>query len=198
MIRLRKFGKAVRNKDTMAHPEQKAFCEKVKSLHPRLFEYKKVLDVGSLDINGNNRFLFDSSSYLGIDIGPGPNVDVVAVAHEFNDPDGSYDVIVSTECFEHDMHYDKSIRNIVRLLASGGLFLFTCATTGRPEHGTRRSDGGVNAPLLASQNDDWADYYKNLTEQDIRNVIDVDKVFKLYVFEVNPVAHDLYFWGIKA
>lgn len=181
----------------MAHPEQKAFCEKVKALHPQFFEYKKVLDVGSLDINGNNRFLFENCSHLGIDIGPGPNVDVVSVAHEFNDPDGSYDVVISTECFEHDMHYDKSIKNIVRLLASGGMFVFTCATTGRPEHGTRRSDQGVNAPLLSSY-DEWADYYKNLTEQDIRDVIDVDKVFKLYAFEVNSVSHDLYFWGIKA
>jgi SAM-dependent methyltransferase len=181
----------------MAHPEQKAFCEKVKALHPSFFVNRNVLDVGSLDINGNNRFLFDNSTFLGIDVGPGPNVDIVAIAHEFTAPDGAYDFIVSTECFEHDMHYAKSIQNIVRMLASGGMFLFTCATTGRPEHGTRRSDGGVNAPLL-SAHDDWADYYKNLTEQDIRDVIDVDKVFKSYAFEVNDAAHDLYFWGIKA
>jgi SAM-dependent methyltransferase len=182
----------------MAHPEQKAFCERVKALHPSFFKNKRVLDVGSLDINGNNRFLFEESQHIGIDIGPGPNVDIVAIAHEFADPDGSYDVIISTECFEHDMHYAKSIQNIVRMLAPGGMFLFTCATTDRPEHGTRRSDSGVNAPLLASQGEDWSDYYKNLTEQDIRDVIDVDRVFTAYAFEVEPTAHDLYFWGIKA
>lgn len=180
----------------MAHPEQKAFCLRVKNLHPSFFKGKRVLDVGSLDINGNNRFLFEDSSYVGIDIGPGPNVDIVAVAHEFSASDGTYDFIVSTECFEHDMHYAKSIQNIVRVLAPGGMFLFTCATTGRPEHGTRRSDGGVNAPLLSAHNE-WADYYKNLTERDIREVLDVDSVFKQYAFEVEPTAHDLYFWGIK-
>lgn len=180
----------------MAHPEQKAFCEKVKSLRPEFFEYKRVLDVGSLDINGNNRFLFTSCSHIGIDIGPGPNVDVVAVAHEYNEPDESFDVIISTECFEHDMHYAKSIQNIMRLLAKGGMFIFTCATTGRPEHGTRRSDAGVNAPLLAGHGE-WSDYYKNLTEQDIREVLDVDAVFSEYYFEVNEQACDLYFYGIK-
>jgi len=182
----------------MAHPEQKAFCERVKAQYSSFFKNKKVLDVGSLDINGNNRFLFKDCQHVGIDIGPGPNVDVVAVAHEFPAPDGTYDVIISTECFEHDMHYEKSIKNILRMLAQGGMFLFTCATTDRPEHGTRRSDSGVNAPLLALQGEEWSDYYKNLTEQDIRDVIDVDTVFTLYAFEADSTVHDLYFWGIKA
>lgn len=181
----------------MAHPQQKAFCERVKASHPNFFKNKRVLDVGSLDINGNNRFLFEDCSHIGIDIGPGKNVDIVSVAHEFAAPDESFDVIISTECFEHDMHYEKSIKNIMRLLTSDGMFIFTCATTGRPEHGTRRSDESVNAPLLADAGDEWADYYKNLTEQDIREVLDIDQVFKEYSFEVEPDAHDLYFWGIK-
>lgn len=181
----------------MAHPEQKAFCEKVKALYPSYFDGKRVLDVGSLDVNGNNRFLYTNSEHIGIDVGPGNNVDIVCVAHEYNEPDGSFSAIISTECFEHDMHYEKSLQNIVRLLASDGMFVFTCATTGRPEHGTRRSDGGVNAPLLPLQGEDWADYYKNITEEDVRAAIDVDGTFKEYQFEVNPVAHDLYFYGIK-
>ena len=179
----------------MAHPEQKEFCERVLQQMPNLFENKNVLDVGSLDINGNNRFLFTNCTYCGIDIGNGPNVDIVSLSHEFQAPDETYDVIVSTECFEHDMHYKKSLINIVRILKKGGLFLFTCATTDRPEHGTRRTSPG-NAPLLMSHLE-WSDYYKNLTEQDIREVIDVDLIFDKYYFEVNNQAHDLYFWGIK-
>ena len=50
-----------------------------------------------------------------------------------------------------------------------GLFTFTCASTGRPEHGTRRS-GPQDAPLLMEQGD-WGDYYKNLTEEDIRETL---------------------------
>ena len=40
-----------------------------------LFKNKKVLDIGSLDINGSNRFLFEDCNYLGIDVGEGKNVD---------------------------------------------------------------------------------------------------------------------------
>lgn len=172
----------------MAHPEQRAFCERVKVLHPGFFKPRRVLDVGSLDINGNNRFLFEGGTYTGIDVGSGPNVDVVAVAHEFDAP--PFDVVVSTECFEHDMHYAKSIQNIVRLLAPGGLFLFTCATTGRREHGTTRTNKS-DCPLLTT------DYYKNLTEQDIREVIDVEAVFEKSAFEIGYSTRDLYFWGVK-
>ena len=147
----------------MAHPEQRAFCERVKTLPWKQYpscsvppardgrsrwENRRVLDVGSLDINGNNRFLFKGGTYTGIDVGEGRNVDVVTLAHEYDAQ--PYDVIISTECFEHDAHYAKSIRNIVRLLTSGGLFLFTCATTGRPEHGTIRCSRR-DAPLLATE-----------------------------------------------
>ena len=177
----------------MSHPQQQYFCEKVKLQHPQFFSNKKVLDVGSLDINGNNRFLFEDCDYTGIDVGEGPNVDLVSLAHEYDAPDDYYDVVISTECFEHDMHYDKSILNIIRVLSPGGLFLFTCATEGREEHGTARTKP-EDAPLLSGE---WSDYYKNLTEQDIRNVINIDDIFSHYSFEVNSESFDLYFWGIK-
>lgn len=179
----------------MAHREQIDFCREVKNKFPLLFKDKKILDVGALDINGNNRYLFENCAYTGIDIGPGKNVDIVSKAHEYNAPDGEYDVVISTECFEHDMYYDKSIINCVRLVKSGGLFLFTCATIGRPEHGTRRTRP-EDAPLLSS-NEEWSDYYKNLTEEDIEEVILLDKYFSLYEFKINPISCDLYFYGIK-
>lgn len=178
----------------MAHPEQIDFCTRVQKKYPELFNRRKVLDVGSLDINGNNRYLFYKCEYTGIDVGPGRNVDVVSLGHEFDAPDETYEVIISTECFEHDMHYPLTLKNIVRMLKPGGMFLFTCATTGRAEHGTRRSAPDA-APLLSGE---WSDYYKNLTEQDIRECIDVDDIFAEYYFEVNDGAmKDLYFYGIK-
>ncbi len=179
----------------MAHQAQKDFCLKIKDKFPHFFIRQKVLDVGSLDINGNNQYLFEDCLVLGIDIGWGKNVDVVSKAHEFIGDDGSYDVIISTECFEHDMYYEKSLKNIVRLLKPGGLLLFTCATTGRPEHGTNASNP-VDAPLLNNFGT-WSDYYKNLTENDIRQCLDIDLIFGEYNFEINNEAFDLYFYGIK-
>ena len=122
----------------MSHLEQKRFCLSAKQQYPEYFEEKLVLDVGSLDINGSNRFLFQSCNYVGVDLLSGENVDFVSKAHELMLPDSTFDTIISTECFEHDKFYRESIINIIRMLKPGGMFIFTCATTGRPEHGTRR------------------------------------------------------------
>jgi SAM-dependent methyltransferase len=179
----------------MAHVQQQSFCLAVKSRFSNFFVDKKVLDCGSLDINGNNRYLFNNCDYLGIDVGKGKNVDIVVPIHEYMIADESYDTIISTECFEHDMYYGKSLNNICRMLKSGGLFLFTCATTGRPEHGTLRTSP-ENSPLTSAIGE-WSNYYKNLEEKHIREVLDVDGIFEKYEFSTRINPFDLYFWGIK-
>jgi hypothetical protein len=84
----------------------------VKQTYPSYFKNKKVLDIGSLDVNGNNRFLFENCEYIGIDVGEGPNVDVITPGHLYNGDDESFDVVISTEVFEHDMFYEQTIKNI--------------------------------------------------------------------------------------
>lgn len=177
----------------MAHKEQKDYCLLVKEIFPTFFSNKKVLDCGSLDINGNNRYLFENCEYFGIDIGEGNNVDIISLIHEFNEDDESYDTIISTECFEHDMYYKESIKNIIRLLKPGGMFIFTCATTDRPEHGTINTS--INdSPLLTGK---WSEYYKNLTENDIRSIIIIEEIFENFKFSINEKHKDLFFYGIK-
>jgi SAM-dependent methyltransferase len=112
-----------------------------------------------------------------------------------NLPDGSFDVVISTECFEHDQNYSETIQNMYRMLKPGGLFIFSCATTGRPEHGTRRSTP-EDAPLIQGLGE-WADYYKNLTQNDIEDIFDISENFESYDFSVQSETFDLYFWGIK-
>jgi len=185
----------------MAHREEHEFCLYVKKLFPNYFNCKKVLDVGSLSINGSNRKLFEQCEYIGLDLGAGENVDVVSLAHEYDEPDNSFDVILSTETFEHDMYLSKTLANIIRLLKSGGLFFFACATTGRAKHGTRTIKPETS-PFTAKMSM-WRDYYKNLTEKNIRAIIDIDAVFGEYKFEELHIkmsiypCHDLRFWGIK-
>lgn len=178
----------------MAHEAQRDFFKKVKQKFPNRFTSCSVLDVGSLDINGNNRFLFENYTYVGIDISLGPNVDIVCKGHEYKNEE-QYDIVISSECFEHDMYYEQTIKNCVFLTRPNGMFTFTCASTGRLEHGTRRSNP-ADAPFLNSI-PGWGDYYKNLTEDDIRNFLDVEEIFTSFYFEYNPQAKDLYFWGIK-
>lgn len=180
----------------MAHKQQIDFCLGVKQKFPEYFEGSLVLDVGSLDINGNNQYLFKDCYYLGIDLLPGKNVDIVIEGHNLALPDETFDVIISTECFEHDKYYKKTLKNIIRLLKPGGLFIFTCATTGRPEHGTL-STTPHDAPFL-NNFDDWGNYYKNLTVKNVREVVDIKSIFQKSKFSTNPESHDLYFWGIKS
>jgi len=167
---------------------------RVKAMFPNFFTDTAVVDIGSLDINGNNKYLFSGGSYTGVDVVEGKNVDVVCPGHEFS-PSAQCAVVISTECFEHDMHYEATLKNCVRILKPGGLLMFTCATVGRPEHGTERttpSDSGTTS----IGDEAWGNYYKNLTEGDIKNALDLDTIFSSYAFEVNCSPNDLYFWGV--
>jgi SAM-dependent methyltransferase len=174
----------------MAHREQREWCELVKYAHDEFFVGTSVLDIGSLDINGNNRYLFEQCNYTGIDIGEGKNVDVVCSGHLFKSDD-LFDVVISTECFEHDEHWQQTLKNVINnLLKDGGLFLFSCAAPGRPEHGTKRTSP-KDSPFTN-------DYYRNLSEADIRSVLDCDEIFSNYKFKTRiDFPQDLYFYGIK-
>jgi len=180
----------------MSHELQQDFFKRVKEHLPNFFTDVKVLDVGSLDINGNIKHNFiQPFYYVGLDLGEGPNVDVVCPGHLY-ESGFKFDVVSSAECFEHDMYYARTLQNMIRLLRPGGLLIFTCASTGRPEHGTLRSSPS-DAPFLPGVDEKWANYYKNLTEDDIRSVVDINNTFSEFNFEFEPRSCDLYFWGIK-
>jgi SAM-dependent methyltransferase len=170
----------------------------IKTNFPDFFAYKRVLDVGAGDINGCNKELFRACDYHGNDVVASPNTTIVSKTSDLAFEDTHFDTILSTECFEHDMHYKESLANIVRMLKPGGLFVFTCASTGRGEHGTRRTTPNCSfTTQLTDDDDNWADYYKNLTEEDVMEAIPCDEIFSNYAFYYNKRSHDLYFYGIK-
>lgn len=80
-----------------------------------------VLDVGALDVNGNLRELF-GSGYIGCDLVAGPNVDLV-LSDPYTIPmkDGSVDVIVSANSFEHVAMPWKLVLELDRILRPGGV-----------------------------------------------------------------------------
>ena len=170
----------------MSHQSQLDFVGRVKAKFPDYFVNKKVLEIGSLDINGSIRIFFDTSSYIGVDIGEGRGVDVVGRGEELVFPTGYFDVTASCECFEHNDKWAETFDNMVRM--SSGLVFFSCATTGRPEHGTGRTSRADN-PFLGDY------YYFNLTEQDFRDKCDLSK-FEQYEFSTCDSPADLYFWGL--
>lgn len=175
----------------MAHRQQQDFVASVKQKFSNFFKDQQVLEIGSLDINGSVRVFFENCNYVGVDVGAGPGVDVVAQGQDLTYDTGMFDVTISTEVFEHTAHWKEIFLNMHRMTRSQGLVVFTCASTGRREHGTRRTTPR-DAPLLQT------DYYKNLTQDDFRTSCDLDHLFESYEFAYNDHSCDLYFYGFKA
>lgn len=163
------------------HQDQIDFCERLKRRFPHWFVVRNVLDCGSLDVNGNNRYLFDNSKYLGIDVFPGNNVDVVTRIHEFNHE--PFDTIISTECLEHDEFSELSLAKMIDLLTPNGVLIVTCATVGRPEHGTEECLSYASPGTLA--------HYRNIEPKEVSQMF--SDAFKCWSVEIHHF--DLYAWG---
>lgn len=102
------------------------FLEYVHAVFGALFR-GRALDVGSKNFNGTNAALLAGCEYTGCDVEPGRNVTVVSPCHLLPYGPGTFDVIVSTECFEQDEHWPVTMDKIVDMLAPGGLLVFVCA-----------------------------------------------------------------------
>lgn len=177
----------------MAHQAQFEFIERVRRVFPQQFRNKRVLEVGSLDINGSIRRCFDRCDYVGIDVAAGPGVDVVCDGQAYDALAGSFDTVVSCEAMEHNPHWIGTMHNMVRLCRTDGLLIMTCATTGRDEHGTTRSQPS-DSPLTVGIG--W-DYYCNLTAQD---VLDAGVAARLGFcqFITNWQSYDLYMIAVPS
>ena len=178
------------------HGEARDFTLFVKYIFADYFLNKRVLDVGSGDINGNNRFLFENCEYYGNDVIPAKNVTTVSKTKDLPFKDNTFDTIISTECFEHDPEYKESFIAIYNMLKPNGLFCFTCASTGRAEHGTIKTSPGDSYGTIGNL-PDMSDYYKNLTEIDLNEVLPLNVMFSVWDTYYNNISKDLYFVGIK-
>lgn len=96
----------------------------------------RVLDVGSADVNGSYRPLFDKPRwrYTGADMAPGRNVDhVLRDPYRWELPRHSFDLVISGQAFEHIEYYWRTWHQVVRVLRPGGL-IFLLAPSRGPEH----------------------------------------------------------------
>jgi SAM-dependent methyltransferase len=97
----------------------------------------RVLDVGSYDVNGSYRPLFNESKYhyTGLDMEEGPNVDIVLEnpydwdAIESN----GFDIVISGQAFEHIEFFWKTMEEMTRVLKKDGL-LCIIGPNGHGEH----------------------------------------------------------------
>lgn len=97
----------------------------------------RVLDIGSYNVNGCYRALFQGTEakYTGLDVTAGPNVDIVP-----EDPykwseiqDNSFDYVISGNAFEHIEYPWLTIKEIARVLKPGG-FICILAPFAHKEH----------------------------------------------------------------
>lgn len=171
------------------HKESKEYCEMVQEMFPEYFNNCSVLDVGSLDINGNNRYLFENCRYYGLDVIKGKNVDLVSPCHLVDLPNENFDTIISTNALEHDMYLKLTLKKMVDLLKPKGL-LIICAANSWHEHGTLKKDPESSG--TTQMGEAWANYYKNVVEDDFKDILDSFSRYKIKIRK-----NDITFWGFK-
>ena len=95
----------------------------------------KILEVGSKNYEGqrSNRDLIPSSwEYVGLDIEAGQNVDLVPT-NPFSweeIPDNSYDIVISSQTFEHNPFFWVTMADIARVLKEGGYVFIVAPAAG--------------------------------------------------------------------
>lgn len=113
----------------------RSFCERF--LSERRADALSIVDLGATDIGGCYRPIFDAPNwhYVGVDLSPGPNVDIVLTApyawREIRS--ASVDVLVSGQVLEHVEFFWITMLEVSRVLKPGGVACLI-APSGGPEH----------------------------------------------------------------
>jgi hypothetical protein len=122
------------------------------------WEGAHVVEVGSADWNGRaSDYVSGWASWIGVDIAPAANVDIVGDAIEVLPTLDPCDIVVTTEVFEHTAQWCDIVAAIAGVLRLGGWMVATCAGTGRPVHS---ADG---APTLKPD-----EHYANVSLHELR------------------------------
>lgn len=112
----------------------------ISSLSKKEVELRRVLEVGSFDVNGSIRpfvEIFSPGEYIGVDIAAGRGVDIVCDVKDLTDRFGaaSFDIVISTELVEHVRDWRTAMHQIKAVCKPGGIILITTRSAGFPYHG---------------------------------------------------------------
>lgn len=164
------------------HPQALAFYQAHLTGLPPL----EVVEFGSCDMNGSVRSVYpQAASWLGIDVQPGPGVDLVDDAATWH-TNVRYDIVICAEAFEHTPTWPQIIGTARAVLRPGGLFLASCATGNRPAHSA--VDGG---PLRAGE------FYQNVDPDLLRSCLTRWSEFDVIEADGHYGGDDLYLRAVK-
>jgi SAM-dependent methyltransferase len=90
-----------------------------------------ILEVGSYRVRGQEdladlRCFFPGREYVGLDVRPGPGVDVIGDVEELPYPDGSVGTVLALSTFEHVRQFWRGFAEVRRILRPDGALLVAC------------------------------------------------------------------------
>ena len=105
------------------------------SLFASIYGHKnfKVLDVGGQDVNGSLREPFErhGMQYISADMVTHPSVDIVMEPGKpFPFENESFDLVISTSCFEHDPCFWMTFRELCRIVKKSGYIYVNAPSNG--------------------------------------------------------------------
>lgn len=170
------------------HPEARAGLDRMitESGIDRQYPFR-VLDLGGRDINGGVRDLIPNGVWVGVDIEPGPGVDIVhdcTVEWPVDKSLPRFDIVVCTEVLEHVQQWRNLLKTCAQALDPMGskLLFVTCASTGRRPHGA----SGAMDPAPG-------EWYQNVSPGDVTRELNL--LFNYHVLEYNANPGDVYAWA---
>jgi SAM-dependent methyltransferase len=90
-----------------------------------------ILEIGAYQVEGleavaDLRPLFPGKEYVGLDVRPGPGVDLVADVEALPHADGTVGSVIAVSTFEHVPRFWRGFDEVYRVLRPGGAFLVAC------------------------------------------------------------------------
>jgi SAM-dependent methyltransferase len=90
-----------------------------------------IVEIGSYQVEGqediaNLRSLFPGREYFGLDVRPGPGVDLVEDVEHLSLPTGSVGTVLALSTFEHVARFWRGFDEVYRVLRPDGAFLVSC------------------------------------------------------------------------
>lgn len=117
------------------HANTRTWLQELKNQYTEYFTGAKVLELGSLDVNGSARdFFHDSVKYIGIDVTAGDGVDIVVHAKNTLFWPEFFDTLVCLSMLEHDPSYIDSLMNNFQWVRKGGLLILSWGAEGNLPH----------------------------------------------------------------